>query len=85
LTTASLFLFQTPVPSYKDVDLFFTYEHLRAIFDFTNMDQTSGYDFARDVIPFLSKIPEIQLSSTQIQEFMRFAKRLILIPYAGIS
>jgi hypothetical protein len=42
LTTASLFLFQTPVPNYEDVDLSFCYEGLKDKFDFAKMDQTSG-------------------------------------------
>jgi hypothetical protein len=77
LTTAYLFLFQTPVPNYKDVDLSFTYELVKKNFDFVQMHQTSEYDFMEQIIIPVSKLPRLQLSSKQIQDFIRFAKLLI--------
>lgn len=64
------FLFHTPVPNYKDMDLSLTYELVKAKFDIAKMDQTSEYDF----ILSMSKIPGIQTSFQQIHDFIRLAK-----------
>jgi hypothetical protein len=67
-------MFQTPVPNYKDVDLSFSYDLVKATFDFAKMDQTSGYDFTQQVILSMSKLSRIQLSSPQIHDFIRLGK-----------
>jgi hypothetical protein len=76
--TATLSLFQTPVPNYTDVDLSFSYSHFRSAFDFATMDQSSQYRFMGDIITVMTEIVEEQWSSPQLQEFMRLSKLLLL-------
>lgn len=69
--TATLSMFQTPVPNYKDVDLSFSYKYFRSAFDFAKMDLTSPYDFGEGIIQVLTQVVEDQHSSPQLQEFIR--------------
>jgi hypothetical protein len=81
---ATLSLFQTPVPNYRDVDLSFSYEYFRSAFDFAKMDLTSPYDFSGEVLTVMTTIVEKQCDSPQLQEFIRLAKLPILIAYTDM-
>jgi hypothetical protein len=66
-------LFQTPVPNYTDVDLSFSYEYFHSSFDFATMDQATAYEFIEQIIPVMAEVIEKQLTSPQLQEFIRLA------------
>jgi hypothetical protein len=69
-----MFLFQTPFPNYKDVDVSFSYKHVKTTFDLGKVDQTSQYSFKKQVILFVYKITGTQLSSPQILVLIRLEK-----------
>jgi hypothetical protein len=77
--SAIVFLLQTPVPNYQDVDLSFVYEIQFPTVDPVKLEQNSPYSFFGEYICFASKFVELQMSSPQIAEFIRFAKVYILI------
>jgi hypothetical protein len=79
--TATVSLFQTPVPNYKDVDLSFSYKYFRAALDFAKMDLVTPYDFGEDIMNVMIHMVEEQCSSPQLQEFIRLVKLPILIAY----
>jgi len=81
---ATVSLFQTPVPNYKDVDLSFSYKYFRSAFDFAKMDLVTPYDFSGGIITFMTQMVEQQYSSPQLQEFIRLAKLHILIAYTDM-
>ncbi|GFG35080.1 hypothetical protein Cfor_04774, partial [Coptotermes formosanus] len=64
----------TPVPNYQDVDLSFLYEMNFLPMDHTKMEQNSPYGFMEHFFSAASKVVELQLSSSQIQEFVRSNK-----------
>jgi hypothetical protein len=70
--TSVVLLLQTPVPNYQDVDLSFLYQMNISTKDFAKEDLSSPYDFAEQHISFIFKVADLQLSSPQIREFMRF-------------
>jgi hypothetical protein len=49
------------------------------------MDQISPYDFIEQVITVMTNIVQHQLSSPQLQEFIRSAELPILIAYHNIG
>ncbi|GFG28375.1 hypothetical protein Cfor_10539, partial [Coptotermes formosanus] len=61
----------TPVPNYQDVDLSFLYEIIFPTKDHTKLEQNSPYGSFESIISIMSKAVELQLSSPQIQEFIR--------------
>jgi hypothetical protein len=77
-STAKALLFQTPVPNYTDVDLSFSYKYFHSALDFTAMGEASPYEAFDLFIPVMNKMVEYQLSSPQLQEFIRLA-------YLGLS
>jgi hypothetical protein len=77
--TAKLYLLQAPVPNYQDVDLSFAYEIQFPTRDPVKLDQNSPYTFVEQYIYTASKVVELQMSSPQIAEFIRFAKVHTLI------
>ena len=84
IPTTTVSIFQNPVPNYKDVDLSFSYKLFHSAFDFAKMDLTTPYEFARDIIIFMTQLAEQQYSSPQLQEFIRLAKLPILIAYTDM-
>jgi hypothetical protein len=82
LTFANVYLFQTPVPNYTDVDLSFSYQHFHSSFDFATLHDITPYQFVEQMIPFTTEMMEKQLSSPQLQEFIRSA-HLIYLDYAA--
>jgi hypothetical protein len=72
-TAYVIYLFQTPVPNYTDVDLSFSYKFLHSSFDFTTMDRITAYELIEQMVPFTTEMMEKQLSSPQLQEFIRLA------------
>jgi hypothetical protein len=68
------FLFQMPVPNYTDVDMSFSYKDLHSLLDFTAMDKVSPYKFTEYMMPVMAKMVEYQLSSPQLQEFIRLVQ-----------
>jgi hypothetical protein len=68
---ANVYLFQTPVPNYTDVDLSFSYEVFHSAIDFATMDQSTAYEFIEQMIPVMIEMIDKQLSSPQLQEFIR--------------
>jgi hypothetical protein len=81
---ATVSLFQTPVPNYKDVDLSFSYKYFRSAFDFAKMDLATPYDFGGEIMTVMTNIVEQQCSSPQLQEFIRLTKLHILIAYTDM-
>jgi len=77
--TAKLFLLQAPVPNYQDVDLSFVYDIQFPTRDPVKLEQNSPYTFLGQFICTASKVAELQMSSPQIAEFIRFAKVHTLI------
>jgi len=77
--TAKLYLLQAPVPNYQDVDLSFAYEIQFLTRDPVKLEQNSPYKFVGQYICSASKVAELQMSSPQIAEFIRFAKVHTLI------
>jgi hypothetical protein len=65
------------------VDLSFLYEMDFLTMDHAKMEQNSPYGFMEHFFSAASKVVELQLSSSQIQEFIRFAEVSTLIAYAG--
>jgi hypothetical protein len=72
--SAIVFLLQTPVPNYQDVDLSFVYEIQLPTMDPVKLQQNSPYSFIAEYFRTRLKEVELQMSSPQIAEFMRFAK-----------
>jgi hypothetical protein len=70
---------QTTVPNYQDVDLSFVYESQFPKMDPVKLEQSSPYSFMEHYFHTMSKVVELQLSSTKIAEFFRFAKVYYLI------
>ena len=70
--TSVVLLLQTPVPNYQDVDLSFLYQMNISTKDLAKEDLSSPYDFVEQFISFTFKVADLQLSSPQIREFMRF-------------
>ncbi|PSN34576.1 hypothetical protein C0J52_18324 [Blattella germanica] len=64
-------IFETPIQNYTDIDISFSYGEFHSAFDFTSMEQISVYELASLSIPKMAKLTEDQLSSPQIQEFIR--------------
>ncbi|XP_033607656.1 UDP-glucuronosyltransferase 2B31 isoform X1 [Cryptotermes secundus] len=62
---------KTPVPNYTDVDLSFSYEYFHSSFDFATMDQATPYELIEQMIPVVTEMVKKQLSSPQLQEFIR--------------
>jgi hypothetical protein len=77
--SAIVFLLQTPVPNYQDVDLSFVYDIQFPTMDPVKLEQNSPYSFFGQYVCTTSKVVELQMSSPQIAEFIRFAKVYILI------
>jgi hypothetical protein len=73
-STANIFLFQTPVPNYTDVDLSFSYKYFRSTLDATAMGDVSPYDVFDSLLSIMNKMVEDQLSSPQLQEFIRLVQ-----------
>jgi hypothetical protein len=71
---AIIFLLQTPVPNYQDVDLSFVNEVQFPTMDPAKLEQYSPYGFLEQYICTTSKVAELQMSSPQIAEFIRFAQ-----------
>jgi len=82
--TATVSLFQTPIPNYKDVDLSFSYKYFRSAFNFAKMDLVSPYDFGGGIMSVMTQIVEEQYNSPQLQEFIRLVKLPILIAYTDM-
>ncbi|GFG36154.1 hypothetical protein Cfor_00736, partial [Coptotermes formosanus] len=61
----------TPVPNYQDVNLSFLYEIIFQTKDHTKLEKNSPYGFVEGFVSSMSKVVELQLSSPQIQEFIR--------------
>jgi hypothetical protein len=74
-----VFLLQTPVPNYQDVDLSFVYEIQLPTMDPVKPEQNSPYSFTGEYVRTRSKEVELQMSSPQTAEFIRFAKVYTLI------
>ena len=72
-------LLQTPVPNYQDVDLSFVYEIQFPTMDPLKLEQNSVYKFMEQYFFTMSKVVELQMSSPQIAELIRFAKVYTLI------
>jgi hypothetical protein len=70
---------QTAVPNYQDVDLSSLYENKPLVVNFAQMEQESPYGYLQHFISAMQQIVEIQLSSPQIEEFMRFVEFCALI------
>jgi len=68
----------------KDVDVSFSYEHVKATFDLRELNQTTAYSYKAQRIPFLFKNARLQLSSTQIQDLISLAKLIFSIACAAI-
>jgi hypothetical protein len=68
-----MFLFQTPVPNYKDVELS-SYEFVKPVLEFAKMENNSLNDISEKIFLEMIKLPGHQLSSPQIQDFIRLAK-----------
>jgi hypothetical protein len=80
---AIIYLFQTPVPNYQDVDLSFSYKMGLSTMDFAKTEKALPYDFVEQFITLMCKVVELQLSSPQIQEFIRSAEVCTLLAYVG--
>ena len=74
ILTAVLLLLQTPVSNYQDVDLSFVYEIQFPIMDPVKLEQISLYSFMEHYFCTMSKVVELQISSPQIAELIRFVK-----------
>jgi hypothetical protein len=72
-------LLQAAVPNYKDIDLSFMYEIQLPTSDAVNLRQNSPYSLLEKYICTASKVAELQMSSPQIAEFIRFAEVHTLI------
>jgi hypothetical protein len=77
--TAIIFLLQTPVPNYQDVDLSYVNEIQYPKMDPVKLGKISPYSYFGEYMRFSSKVAELQISSPQIAEFIRFAKVYTLI------
>jgi hypothetical protein len=80
---AVVFLLQTPVPNYQDVVLSFVHDIQFPTMDPVKLDENSPYTFMEIYYDTMSKFVELQLSSPQITELIRFAKVYTLLEYAG--
>jgi hypothetical protein len=74
---------QTAVPNYQDVDLSYLYQTKPLVVNFAQMEQQSPYDFMEQFISDMQQTVELQLSSPQIEEFMRFGEFCALIAQTG--
>jgi hypothetical protein len=74
ILTAVLLLLQTPVPNYQDVDLSFVYEIQTPTMDPVKLEQNSLCSFMEQYFCTMSKVVELQISSPQIEELIRFDK-----------
>jgi hypothetical protein len=72
--TAIAFLFKTPVPNYTDVDLSSSYKFAGSLIDYTTLDEATPYEFVEQVMPVINKIVEHQLTSPQLQTFIRLVQ-----------
>jgi hypothetical protein len=70
--TAVVLLLQTPVPNYQDMDLSFVYEIQFPTRDPVKLEQNSPYSFMEHYFYMMLKVVELQMSSPQIAEFIRF-------------
>jgi len=77
--TPVVLLLQTPVPNYQDVDLSFVYEIQSPIMDPVKLEENSPYSFMENYFCAIPKVVELQISSPQIAELIRFAKVYTLI------
>jgi hypothetical protein len=73
-STVNAFLFQTPVPNYTDVDLSFSYKYFHSTLDMTAVGDASPYEAFDLFMPVMNKMVEYQLSSPQLQEFIRLVQ-----------
>jgi hypothetical protein len=65
---------QAAVPNYQDADLAFVYEIQSPTGDAVNLRQNSPYSLLEKYICTTSIVTELQMSSPQIAEFIRFAE-----------
>ncbi|KAJ9584430.1 hypothetical protein L9F63_021223, partial [Diploptera punctata] len=62
---------QENIPNYMDIDLSFSYAYYRRQFDLETWDNLSIYDVTLQLISGLIKLTDNQLSSPQVQQFIK--------------
>ncbi|KAJ9587484.1 hypothetical protein L9F63_028262, partial [Diploptera punctata] len=60
-----------PIPNYTDIDISFSYDYFRTSLDFARMEHTTAYEMISQVIPVGNIMIDGQLSSPQVQEFIK--------------
>ncbi|PSN52144.1 hypothetical protein C0J52_06460 [Blattella germanica] len=71
ITVISTDPLKEPVANYTDIDMSFCYKIHRAVHDFESMDKMTPYEFVNLQVEFLPQLTDYQLSSPQLQEFIR--------------
>ncbi|KAJ9584434.1 hypothetical protein L9F63_021227, partial [Diploptera punctata] len=78
VTVIRVVLTEVPLPNYTDVDISFVYK-IHGPPNYITLEQSTAYDFTTRFHPIISKECDEQISSPQIQEFIKSNKSYDLV------